>query len=140
MDERQPTVPGLIAALCVRLAERDGPLTEDREARATADAIVAALRDGADDPVLAPLFAELDAALQAAGLAYGLGAGQFRTDAPGGRYQRLPGVQARAVHKVLRCPAERRCARLERATWATRANPPVCSVYGLALEEERLRL
>jgi len=139
LDEGRTTVPDLVAALCARLPERDGPLVADPDARAAADAIVGALRQGADDDALVALFAELDVALHRAGLAHGLGTGEYRADPPGGGYRPLLGTQARAVHTVLRCPAERRCGRLERSTWATRAHPPVCAVHGTALQEERLR-
>jgi hypothetical protein len=139
LDERRPTVPELVAALCARLAEQDGPLVTDEDARAAADTIVAALREGTEYTALADLFAELEGALRRAGLAHGLGAGGFRVDPPGGGYRQLLGAQARAVHKVLRCPAERPCERLERDTWATRAQPPLCAVHGGPLLVERLR-
>lgn len=131
-------VPELAAALCVRFGEESGPLAPGGSARAAADAVITALRGGADDTTLEPLFRDLEAALVRAGLPHGLGTGGFRTDQPG-RYRPLPGTQARAVHVVLRCPADRPCARLERGTRVARAEPPLCSVHGTSLQEERLR-
>jgi hypothetical protein len=129
----------LVAALCTRMGEHGGSLVDDPDARAAADATVAAVREGAGEERLRELFARLDEALRAAGLAHGLGAGEFRGIDPAGHYQRLPGVVGYAVHKVLRCPAPTRCARQQRSTWETRAHPPICAVHDLALVEERRR-
>ncbi|MGI5240777.1 hypothetical protein [Dactylosporangium sp. CA-139066] len=137
MDDEPPGVEQLVGALCLRLGERGGPLAEDSASRAAAEAVVAAVRDGAAEPALRELFARLEAALHKAGLPHGLGAGGFRGEAGG--YQRLPGGPGHAIHRVLRCPAPNRCARTERATWATRDDPPVCAVHGAALEPERRR-
>lgn len=139
LQDEPPRIDELVAALCTRMGERDSPLTHDPDARAAADATIAAVREGAGEEHLRELFARLDAALRAAGLAHGLGAGEVRAGDPAGQYQRLPGVVGYAVHKTLRCPAPTRCVRQQRSTWETRSHPPVCAVHGLALVEERRR-
>jgi hypothetical protein len=137
LEQDEPTVAELVGALCTRMGEPGGPLAEDQNAQVAAERVVEAVHGGAGEAELRALFAQLDAALREAGLGNGLGAGGFRTESPG-RYQRLPGMQGRAVHKVLACPAADRCARLERPTWTTRTNPPVCALHGLPLQERRL--
>jgi hypothetical protein len=132
----EPGIDLLVAALCVRLAEDDGPLGTDPVLRRRADDLVAAVRAGTGDDRLAELFTTLDAALREAGFARGLAPAQLR--ALPDRYGPLPGLDVHAVHTVLRCPAARRCLRVERATHATRLDPPICRVHGEPLQRERL--
>lgn len=127
----------LVAALCIGLDEDQGPLAPGGAARPSAEAVVAAVRAGASDEILAARFADLDQALADTGVAGGLDAGAFRSDTVG--YRRLPGVTARAIHTVFRCPGEPRCARLEPAGRAARQNPPTCAVHGGPLEQEQHR-
>lgn len=127
----------LIAALCVGLGEEEGPLSPAGGARLAAEAVVAAVREGAGDEVLTARFADLDRVLADVGVAGGLDAGAFRSDTAG--FRRLPGVTARAVHTVFRCPGEPRCARLEPAGRAAQQNPPTCAVHEALLEQEQHR-
>lgn len=127
----------LMAALCVALDEEEGPLSPAGGARQSAEAVVAAVREGAGDEVLTARFADLDQTLADAGVAGGLDAGAFRSDAAG--FRRLPGVAARAIHTVFRCPGEPRCARLEPAGRAARQNPPTCAVHRALMEQEQHR-
>lgn len=131
-------VADLVAALCLRLVEGAGPLAPEGAARPAAAAVIGALNDGAGDAELERLLGEVEAALVRAGLPHGLQTGDFRTGEPV-RFRPLPGLVARAVHSVLRCPADRPCARLDRVTWRTRAEPPHCAVWDAPLVEERLR-
>ena len=97
MDEEQPTIGALVAALCARLGEGDGPLVDDEDIRSLAAAAVAAVRDGTAEPALRALFEQLEAAMRRAGLAHGLGASGHRADPPV-RYQGLPGLQLSLIH------------------------------------------
>lgn len=128
----------LIAALCLRLAEDGGPLTLHPAAQRQARDIVAAVRAGVDDDRLTKLFTDLDAVLRQAGFARGLTRAQVR--AVPDRYGPLPGLDLHAVHTVLRCPGPRRCLRVERTTYETRLDPPVCRVHDEPMQVERLRL
>jgi len=132
-------VPSLVAELCARLAAGDRPLSGAGQAAAIAADLVTRLRAGADETELRDRFDELDAALKQAGLPDGLIPADIRADADPPRYGALPGLRARTVHAVLRCPAHTgQCDRAERATWATRAAPPPCAVHALPLREERV--
>ncbi|NRQ36999.1 hypothetical protein HII36_34945 [Nonomuraea sp. NN258] len=141
--EEPPPLASLIAALCARLEKADGLLVTDGPVREAASAIVAAARSGSAPAELMTLFAALEEALRAEGLPHGIGADAYRSgQEPTTRYAALSGLRPRGVHAVLRCPADEplRCARVERATWSTRASPPGCPVHDLSLAEERLKL
>lgn len=138
--EELAPVPSLVAELCVRLSAGGGrPLSGAGPAAAIAADLVTRLRAGAAEPELRALFGELDAALKLAGLPDGLIPGEARADTGPPGYGALPGLRARAVHAVLRCPAEAgQCDRVERATWAARAAPSPCAVHALPMREARV--
>lgn len=132
-----------IAALCLLLAERDGPAHTDPDVMAAVERtreLLASASASASAPAPSP--AQLDAALDAlnealrrAGYAAGLN-GHARVGAiPGRTHPDIPGV--RPMIKVAVCPGEVPCTRREPAKdlWPA----PPCALNGVRMRRERLR-